>query len=79
MTFKDMVDSGYFMYMAEAEGLDNLCTTRTAKANAVIKEARAQARSFGGASVNLNSICARHGLTDLTDKERAYIETGVNR
>jgi len=79
MNFNEMVNSGYFCYMAEAEGLDDLVSTRTAKANAVIREAREQARLLGGASVNLYSICARHGLTDLTDKERRYIETGVNR
>ena len=38
MKFKDMVDSGYFMYMAEAEGHDKLVNTRTAKINAVIKD-----------------------------------------
>lgn len=79
MTFKNMVDTGYFMYMAEAEGLDNLCNTRTAKMNAVIREAREQARQLGGSNVNLYMICARHGLTNLDEKEQQYIETGVNR
>jgi hypothetical protein len=33
-----IIDPAYFCFMAEAEGLDNLITTRTAKINAAINE-----------------------------------------
>ena len=37
--FNDAVKSGFFMYMAEAEGQDDLVNTRQAKINAVIRDA----------------------------------------
>ena len=77
--FSNAVKSGYFMYMAEAEGLDNLVSTRQAKLNAVVKDARRQAREIGAASVNLYEICANHNLDSLSFDEMQYIEQQANK
>ena len=69
--FKDMVDSGYFMYMAEAEGHDELVSTRTAKINASIKDFKDIVRQGGNPNDYIDSVLAKHGLTEdmLTDAE----------
>lgn len=75
MKFSDMVDSGYFMYMAEAEGYDNLVNTKEAKINAVIKECAALVREGINPTNEINDILHRHNLTIdmLTDEECARI------
>ena len=60
--FNDAVKSGFFMYMAEAEGQDDLVNTRQAKINAVIRDAD---KSYTAA---LN----RHNIQP-TKKEEAYL------
>ena len=77
--FTDAVDSGFFCYMAEAEGLDNLVSTREARINAVIKDARAQVRRNILSSVDLWDICSKHNLDSLTTNEMTRIEREVNR
>ena len=57
-SFNSMVNSGYFMYMAEAEGLDSLVSTRTARINAAKREFENR----------LNC-----GYTDVTDEFRKSI------
>ena len=75
MKFSDMVDSGYFMYMAEAEGYDDLVNTKEAKINAVIKECAALVREGINPTNEINDILYRHNLTIdmLTDEECARI------
>ena len=59
---KDAVDSGYFCYMAEAEGLDNLVDTREAKINAIINDLKAIPRDTICRAPNacLMGIAAKH-------------------
>ena len=79
MKFKDMVDSGYFMYMAEQSGMDNLVNTRTAKVNAVIKDLQ-YAVSCGEDPYNhIDRILFDHDLCEemLTDEECARISECV--
>ena len=75
MFFNDMIKSGYFMYMAEAEGHDNLVNTRTAKINAVIKDFKSLVRRGVNPNDYIDQVLANHGLTQdmLTDREIAKI------
>lgn len=71
MKFSDMIDSGYFMYMAEREGMDSLVSTREAKINAIINDCQ-KCINAGENPINyINDIINRHGLTyeGLTDDE----------
>lgn len=81
MNFNDMIDSGYFGFMAEAEGHDELISTRTAKINAAINEFVDY--KYRGYDINdmLDTVLNRHGLTydNLSDTECARIQEEVNR
>ena len=61
--FKDMVNSGYFMYMAEKEGFDNLVNTRTASINAVIKDFKYIISSGKNPNDYIDEVFNRHNLT----------------
>ena len=78
--FKDMVDSGYFQFMAEASGCDDLISTRTAKINAAIKDFKYIRDNYGNPNDYIDSVLADHGLreSDLTDKECERINRAVN-
>ena len=60
--FTDAVKSGFFCYMAEAEGLDYLVNTRIAKLNAVKKELRKP-------GITLEEACLNHGITSISEDE----------
>lgn len=68
MGFSDMVNSGYFMYMAEAEGLDYLVGTRDAKLNAIKQEL-----SYSPSYEELKASCLKHGIEMLSEKEYQYL------
>lgn len=78
--FKEMVDSGYFMYMAEAEGMDSLVSTRVTKINAIIKDFKNIVRQGKNPNNYIATILAKHGLTEdmLTEKECEKIMGCVN-
>lgn len=78
--FKEMVDSGYFMYLAEANGCDSLVTTRTAKINAIIKDFKNIVRQGKNPNNYIATILAKHGLTEdmLTERECEKIMGCVN-
>lgn len=65
----------YFLYMAEAEGHDDLVDTREAKINAIGKDLRkaGYAGKVVPAAVFL-SYCHKHGIKNVTQKEIDYIE-----
>ena len=69
------MDLGYFLFMAEAEGVDEIVNTRTARLNAIGRELRDA--GYAGhevpASVFL-SYCNKHGIYDITQEEINYIE-----
>lgn len=79
--FSDAVKSGYFMYMAEAEGKDNLVNTREAKINAIINDLRLLSRDElrGNPDYFLRKACRAHGLEDITQKEVAKIQIAINK
>lgn len=80
MLFNDMVKSGYFMYMAEAEGHDELVNTRTAKINAAIKDFKYIVKQGENPNDYIADVLAKHGLTEdmLTDRECKKIMGCVN-
>lgn len=80
MNFNNMIKSGYFMYIAEAEGHDELIDTRTAKINAVIKDFKYIVKQGENPNNYIADVLAKHGLTEdmLTDKECEKIMGYVN-
>lgn len=78
--FKEMVDSGYFMYMAEASGMDSLISTRTAKINASIKDFKYIISQNQNPNDYIEEVLANHGLTEemLTDAECERINKACN-
>ena len=80
MNFNNMVKSGYFMYMAEAEGHDELVNTRTAKINAAIKDFKYIVKQGENPNDYIADVLAKHGLTEdmLTDRECEKIMGCVN-
>lgn len=80
MLFNDMVKSGYFMYMAEAEGKTNLINTRTAKINAIIKDFKYIVQQGKDPNLYIDDVLAGYGLTEdmLTEKECERIMGCIN-
>ena len=75
----DSVKSGFFMYMAETEGMDNLVNTRQAKINAIIKDLQELGPVIlNGPDYYLRRACAAHDF-DPTPAEIKQIEEGVNK
>lgn len=77
--FKDMVKSGYFMYMAEAGGYDNLVNTKTARINAAIKDFQKLYRDGYDPNEYVNEVLSAHNLSEdsLTEKEIRRINSAI--
>ena len=69
------MDLGFWLYMNEASGQDNMVDTRLAKLNAIGRELREMgyAEAVVPAGVFM-TLCERHKIYDITDKEIGYIE-----
>ena len=71
----------YFLYMAEAEGVDRVVSTRTAKINAIIKAFINAAKD--GYNINdteiQDDIFDKHDLNDLSSEELDYIKEAVEK
>lgn len=71
----------YFLYMAEAEGHDELVSTRTARINAAIKDFILMAKN--GYNIDNDDIQATilsdHNIGDITRKEAEYIAKEVRK
>ena len=80
MIFNDMVKSGYFMYMAEAEGCTGLVNTRTSKINAIIKDFKYLVKQGKNPNDYIPFVLAKYGLREeeLTDRECEKIMGYVN-
>ena len=74
-----MMKLNYFLYMAEAEGFDDLVTTREARINAAIKDFIIMAKN--GYNIDNDDIQAAiledHRLQDISTKEAEYIARKV--
>lgn len=79
--FTRMIQTGYFPYMAEAEGHDELISTRTAKINAVIKDFKSLIDKRVDPNLYKYEILASHGLSEqlLTDAECTKIKREVEK
>ena len=75
------MELGYFLYMAESEGLSNITTTRKTKINAIINDFIAAAKNgYDINNINLqNFIFNKYNLEDLTAKETQYIAETVQK
>ena len=78
--FKEATSTGFIPYILEAEGYDNLCTTRNAKINASIKDFKYLVKQGKNPNDYIDIVLAKHGLKeeDLTDKECEKIMGYVN-
>ena len=65
----------YFLYMAEAEGHDDLVDTRRAKLNAIGKDLKNA--GYAGQTVPgtvFLALCKKHKIDNITQNEISYIE-----
>ena len=78
--FNRMVNSGYFMYMAEAEGHSELVSTRAAKINAIIKDFKSLIDRGLNPNEYIYEVLTSHGLNEnlLTEAEIEKINRVVN-
>ncbi len=79
--FGKMVNSGYFMYMAEAAGRDDLISTRTARINASIKDFKNLVNNnIQIDDYTIAKVLASHGLTEdsLSEAEKRKMMREVN-
>lgn len=82
MNFNDMIKSGYFPFMAEAGGYDNLVNTREARVNAAMKEFEgALRRGYVDVTDEFRTAIRNHNLTeaDLTGLDRARFQAIANK
>lgn len=70
-----------FLFMAEAEGKDNLVNTKTARINAAINEFVILHHHGYNINEHIADVLHKHGLTEalLTDAECRYIIKEVER
>lgn len=68
---RQMIDSGYFGYMSEAEGLTSINSTRATKINAIIKDFKALYRRGLNPNDYIHEVLAKYGLNEnlLTEAE----------
>ena len=77
---RQMIDSGYFGYITEAEGVTSLNTTRTTKINAIIKDFKSLVRRGYNPNNYIHEVLAKYGLNEnlLTDAEIRKINGAIN-
>lgn len=72
-----------YLFMAEANGMDNLVTTRTARINDIINDIKKYIKQGKGINntISQEKIYSQHGLSlnDLTQKEIRYIEKMISK
>ena len=73
------INSPYFLYMAEAEGITSITSTRQTRINAAIKDFILAAKN--GLNINNHdiqeTILEEYNLEDLSSKESEYIAKTV--
>lgn len=69
--FRQYVDSGFFGYITEAEGMTNLNSTRATKINAIIKDFKSLIRQGLNPNEYIHEVLAKYGLNEnlLTEAE----------
>lgn len=71
----------YFLYMAEACGMENLVNTKMTHINAAIKDLRKAAHQGKNINILVEDILHNHGLNlnELSQKELDYIKKEVEK
>ena len=79
-TFRQMVDSGYFGYITEAEGITSINSTRATKINAIIKDFKSLVRQGLDPNEYIYEVLHKYGLSQdlLTEAEIRKINGAVN-
>lgn len=70
------MERSHFLFMCEAEGVDSVVNTRTARINAVIKDIK----NYPTATMDGNTfkqILMRHSLTYVTQDEMRKISNAI--
>lgn len=62
--FRQYVDSGFFGYMTEAEGMTNLNSTRATKINAIIKDFKSLMRQGLNPNEYIYEVLHKYGLSE---------------
>lgn len=80
MFLNDMINSGYFGYMTETEGVVSINSSRSTKINAIIKDFKSIVRQGKDPNYYIDSVLAKYGLDQcsLTSKEISKINEAIN-
>ena len=80
MNFQDMINSGFFGYMTEQEGITSINSTRTTKINAIIKDFKDIAERGYDPNDYIEEVLTKYDLSedDLSDVEIHKINYYVN-
>ncbi len=70
-TFREMVDTGYFGYMSEKEGITSINSSRTTKINAIIKDFKSLVKQGKNPNEYIYEVLHKYGLNEhlLTEAE----------
>lgn len=77
--FRQMVDSGYFGYMSEAEGITSINSSRATKINAIIKDFKSLVRQGKNPNDYIYEVLHKYGLSEnlLTEAEIRKINGAI--
>lgn len=80
MIFDEMVNSGFFGYITEAEGITSINSSRATKINAIIKDFKYLVRQGKDPNNYIDSVLSKYGLDQcsLTTKEINKINEAIN-
>lgn len=80
MTFQDMIDSGFFGYISEQEGVTTINSSRATKINAIIKDFKNITEQGYDPNDYIEEVLAEYDLSedDLSEAEIHKINYYVN-
>lgn len=81
MFFNDMINSGYFGYITEKEGVVSINSTRATKINAIIKTFKSLVNEGKNPNNYIEEVLKSYGFTedDLTEAEISKINREINK
>lgn len=81
MFFNDMVNSGYFGYITEKEGVVSINSSRATKINAIIKTFKSLVKEGKNPNNYISEVLASYGFSEdeLTASEISKINGEVNK
>ena len=80
MNLNEMINSGYFGYITEAEGITSINSSRATKINAIIRDFKYLVRQGKDPNNYIDSVLSKYGLDQcsLTTKEINKINEAIN-